>query len=260
MSRLKHLENLQRLTLSIHSTAGGITTLLSGLARSTGSKLNTVNLYFFDMDTKGMLEISSGLRLLADSSIFDLTLSKCSIDGDAATALSAGLPSVANLNHLYLSNSIISHNGVITLLHGIHFLTRLTWLGISHSNIGSVEASALANQLQCFKQLRNLLLPRNNIGPDGAISLANQLHHLTELKLFDLSHNNIDLKSAVAIISASKDCPCLVRIALNINPRSHFSSGIHVEGLVSLDDTTAITELKAAARHSPKQRKLHFGF
>ena len=133
-------------------------------------------------------------------------------------------------------------------------------LNISYSNIGSDGASALANQLQCFKQLCYILLSWNNIGPDGAISLANQLHHLTELQRFDLSHNNIDLKSAVAIISASKDCPCLVCIALNINPRNYFSYGIHVEGLVSLDDTTAITELKAAAQHSPKQRKLHFGF
>ncbi len=260
MSRLKHLENLQSLTLRIYSTAGGITTLLSGLTRSTGSKLNTVNLYFYDMDTKGMLEISSGLHFLVDSSIFTLKLSGCSIDGDAATALAAGLPSVANLYYLHISNSIISHNGVITLLHGAHSLTQLTRLHISHCNIGSDGASALANQLQCFKQLHYLLLPQNNIGPDGAISLANQLHHLTELQWFDLSHNNIDLKSAVAIISASKDCPCLVCIELNINPGSYSSYGIHVEGLVSLDDTTAITELKAAAQHSPKQRKLHFGF
>ncbi len=133
-------------------------------------------------------------------------------------------------------------------------------LNISYSNIGSDGASALANQLQCFKQLCDLVLPQNNIGPDGAISLANQLHHLTELRWFNLSYNNIDLKSAVAIISASKDCPCLVRIDLNINSRSNCSDGIHVEGLVSLDDTTAITELKAAAQHSPKQRELHFGF
>ncbi len=309
----KYLTSLQDVTITIFSTSGGITTLLSGFTHFTNTDLK---ICFYDMDSRSMFEIESGLQLLTDSNLCNLVLRNCKIDDDAAAALANGLHSNIRIRHLDISDNSISPGGVITLLNEIHCLTKLTELYLSNNNIGSDGATALANQFQYLTQLRDLLLLRNNIGPSGAVSMANKLHYLTELNLLDLSdnnigpngagsladkfhhlielgtltlcnnnigpsgavsmadtlhhltklhtldlsRNNIDLHSAIAVITASKDCPCLSHVNLNTDIENSCDDGIHVEGLVSPEDNTAITDLMAAIQHPTIQRHLFAGF
>ncbi len=312
--RFRYLTSLQVVTITCYSTSGGITILLSGF---THLKNNTnLILEFYDMDSRGVFEIGSGLKLLTNSNPCKLVLKHCIIDDDAATALANGLHSNVNIHKLLISDNSISPGGVITLLNEIHCLTKLTGLNLSHYNIGSDGATALANQLQYLTHVTHLLLLHNNIGPSGAVSLANTLHHLTELRTLDLSHNNIgpsgavslanalhhltelrtlnlsdnnigpsgavrlantlhhltelskldlsrnniDLHSAIAVITASKDFPCMSLISLNTDTENYCHVGINLKGLVSPEDNTAITDLMTATQHPIIQRTLHLGF
>ncbi len=219
------------------------------------------------MDIRGVCEIGSGLQLLTNNNLCRLVLRQGIVDDDAATALAYGLHSNVNIHYLDISHNSISPDGVIILLKKkIHCLTTLTRLYLSYNNIGSDGATALANQLQYLTQLRELNLSRNNIGPSGAVSLANTLHHLTNLRTVDLSRNNIDLHSAIAVITASKDCPLLSYIYLNTADvvmyftSDYYRVGIHVEGLVSPEDNTAITDLMAATQNHTIQRNIRLGF
>ncbi len=306
--RIKCLTSLKNVRIKCSSTLDGITTLLSGFTHLKNTELQ---LSFYDMDSRGMLEIGRGLQI--NDSLSSLALKRCVIDDDAATALANGLHSNVNIHHLFILDNSISPGGVITLLNEIHCLTKLTVLYLSNNNIDCDGATALANQLQYLTQLTNfnlshnnigpsgavslanslhhltklhvlnlshnnigpsgavglantlhhltklhvLDLSHNNIGPSGAVSLANTLHHLTELGRLDLSYNNIDLHSAIAVITASKDCPCLSDIKFNTDTEDYYSNGIHVEGLVSPD--TAITDLMTATQHPILQRTLHLG-
>ncbi len=282
--RFKYLTSLQHVTITCSSTSGGIITLLSGLTHLTN--ITDLNLHFYELDSRGVFEVGSGLQLLANSNLSLLSLVLCTIDDDAGTALANGLHFNVNIHHLDISRNNISPGGVITLLNEIHCLTKLTVLYLSHNNIDCDGTTALGNQLQYLTQLRDLdlshnnigpsgavclantfhhltklsvmYLSHNNIGPSGAVGLANSLHHLTELLKLDLSHNNIDLHSAIAVITASKDCPCLSDIRLNTE--YYYTDGIHVEGLVSPEDNTAITDLMTATQHPIIQRTLHLGF
>ncbi len=339
--RIKRLTSLKNVSIKCSSPFGGITTLLSGFTHLKNTELQ---LSFYDMDPRGMLEIGRGLQLLINDSLSSLTLKCCVIDDDAGTALANGLHSNVNIHYLDISDNSISPGGVITLLNEIHCLTKLTELYLSCNNIGCDGATALANQLQYLTQLRELDLSHNNIGPSGAVSLANSLHHLTELDELNLSHNNIgpsgavslantlhhltelcrlylshnnigqsgavslanslhhltelcrldlshnnigpsgavslantlhhltklfklylsdnniDLHSAIAVITASKDCHHLSRINLNTDTEDYYTNGIHVEGLVSPEDNTAITDIMTATQHPIIQRTLHLGF
>ncbi len=339
--RIKCLTSLKNVGIKCSSTFGCITTLLSGFTHLKDTELQ---LSFYDMDSRGVLEIGCGLQLLINDSLSSIALERCVIDDDAGTALANGLHSNVNIHHLYILDNSISPGGVITLLNEIHCLTQWTVLDLSNNSIGCDGATALANQLQYLTQLRVLDLSHNNIGPSGAVSLANllhhltdllilnlshnnigpsgavglantlhhltelgmlylshnnigpsgavglantlhhltklhtlylshnnigpsvavslanTLHHLTELHRLDLSHNNIDLHSSIAVITASKDCPCLSDIKLNTDTKYHYSNGIHVGGLVSPEDNTAITDLMTATQHPIIQRTLHLGF
>ncbi len=251
--RLKHLTSLKSVYVLCYSTSGGITTLLSGFTHVTSAELE---LRFYNMDCRGVLEIGNGLQLLTNSNLCWLALEHCVIDDDAATALADGLHSNVNIDDLNISHNIISPSGVITLLNEIHCLQ----LTLSYNNIGSDDVSAIANQLQYHTQLRLLTLSHNNIGPSGAVSLANTIHHLPELHTLNLSDNNIDLHSAIAVITASKDCPCLSDINLNTDTEDYNRDGIRVEGLVSPEDNISITDLMAATQHPTIRRKLCLGF
>ncbi len=256
--RIKCLTSLKNVSIKCSSTFGSITTLLSGFTHLKNTKLQ---LSFYNMDPRDMFEIGRGLQLLINDSLSSFTLERCVIDDDAATALANGLHSNVNIHSLDISDNSISPGGVITLLNETHCLTKLTELYLSGSNIGCDGATALANQLKYLTQLRELDLSHNNIGPSGAVSLAKTLYHLTELHVLDLSHNNIDLHSAIAVITASKDCPCLSDIKFtNTDIKDYFSNDIHVGGLVSPEDNTAITDLMTATQHPIIQRYLLLGF
>ena len=92
-NRLEYLTSLQDVTIKCFSTSGGITTLLSGFAHLTSTKLD---LYFYDLDTRNIFEIGSGLQLFTNNNLCRLVLQRCIIDGDAATALANGLHSNVN--------------------------------------------------------------------------------------------------------------------------------------------------------------------
>ncbi len=312
--RFKYLTSLQDMTITCYSTSGGITTLLSGFTHLKNS--TKLILEFYDMDSRGVFEIGSGLQLLTNNNLCRLVLQRCIIEGDAGTALANGLHSNGNIHSLHISDNSISPGGVITLLNEIHCLTKLTGLNLSHNNIGSDGATALANQLQYLTQLRRLDLSHNNIGPSGtislakalhlltelsilylshnnidlsgavnlanilhrltdlstlnlshndigpsgAVSLANILHRLTELHTLNLSHNNIDLHSAISVITKSKNSPYLSNIYLGTGTEDYHTKGIHVRGLVSPKDNTAVTDLMAATQHPTRPRTLCLGF
>ena len=75
-----------------------------------------------------------------------------------------------------------------------------------------------------------------------------------------VSHNNIDLEGAKTIITSLKGCHELDTAVINFEKGHYTSDGITVHGLVSLDNTTAIADLMAAAECEQQERALNLGF
>ncbi len=133
-------------------------------------------------------------------------------------------------------------------------------MDLSHNNIGPSGTVSLAKALHSLTEIYILYLSHNNIDLSGAVNLANILHHLTELEALNLSHNDIDLHSAISVITKSKNSPYLSHINLGTDTEDYHTKGIHVRGLVSPEDNTAITDLMAATQHPTMQKTLHLGF
>ena len=244
--KFKYLTSLQDFSVACSSTSGGgMTTLLSGLAHLTNTKLN---LEFTDMDSSVVIEIGSSLQFFkCDVNIHSLLFFECNINVDAAIALANGLHSTHPSN--------IPHNRDTH-----HCLTQLRQLRISHCNIGCDVVITLTNQLQYLAGLETLDLSHNNIGPRGVVNLTDVLHYLTKLQSLILHHNNIDLTSAINVINASKKCLCLLTIDFKDKQMLARRRGIDVEGLVTPEDYTAIADLMVATQHPTEPRWLHLGF
>ncbi len=232
----------------------------TALANGLHSNVNIHDLYIINnsISPGGVVTLLNEIHWL--SKLTELYLSRNNIGCDGAKALANQLQYLTQLRKLNLSRNNIGPSGAVSLANSLHHLTELHTLDLSRSDIGPSGAVSLANTLHDLTELSALYLSHNNIGPSGAVSLANTLHHLTELSTLYLSHNNIDLHSAIAVITASKDCPCLSDIYLNTDIKNYYTRGIHVEGLVSPEDNTAITDLMTATQHPIIQRTLHLGF
>ncbi len=244
--KFKYLTSLQDFCVSCISTSSGMTTLLSGLAHLTNTKLS---LEFIDMDSSVVIEIGSNLQFFkCDVNLHYLLFFNCDINVDAAIALANGLHSTHQSN--------IPHNRDTH-----HCLTQLRQLGISHCNIGCDVVITLTNQLQYLAGLETLNLSHNNIGPRGVVNLTDMLHYLTKLQSLVLHNNNIDLTSAINVINASKKCLCLLNIDFKDKQMLLWKKrGIDVEGLVTPEDYTAIADLMVATQHPTKPRRLLLGF
>ncbi len=286
VDKFNSLKSLQDLCIIFHSTVGGITTLLHGLACFVNTALR---LSFNDINASVVFEVASSLQLFTNHDLCGLVLIHCSVDDAAAAALANGLYSIVNacqltikhianrsvgviipvlknihcltkLQYLHFVNTHICCDGVTILANQLQYLPLLNTLDLSHNTIGPLGAENLANNLHFVNKLEQLKLLNNNIGPHGAVSLGKVLHHLTLLHQLKLSHNNIDLKSTKFVLTASKKCPHLQNICLNIYLEDCNAVGIQVEGLVSPDDSTDITDLMTAARHPIMPRQLRLGF
>ncbi len=103
--KFQYLTSLQDVSITCSSTSGGITILFSGF---THLKNNTkLILEFYDMDSRGVFEIGSGLQRLTNSNLGKFVLKRCIIDDDAATALANGLQSNVNIHHLDISDNLV---------------------------------------------------------------------------------------------------------------------------------------------------------
>ncbi len=249
--------NIHHLDISDNNISpGGVITLLNEIHCLT--KLTELYLSNNNIGCDGATALANQLQYL--TKLIELDLSLNNIGPSGAVSLAISLHHLTELRTLDLSHNNIGPSGAVSLANTLHHLTELGRLDLSHNNIGPSGAVSLAISLHHLTELRTLYLSHNNIGPSGAVSLANTLHHLTELGRLDLSDNNIDLHSAMAVITASKDCPCLSDIELNTDTEDYYSNGVHVEGLVSPEDNTAITDLMTATQHPIIQRTLHLGF
>ncbi len=229
----------------------------TALANGLHSNVNIHHLDISLISPGGVITLLNEIHCL--TTLTRLYLSYNNICCDGATALANQLQYLTQLRELDLSHNNIGPSGAVSLANTLHYLTELKTLGLSHNNIGPSGAVSLANTLHYLTELKTLDLSHNNIGSSGAVSLANTLYHLPELYALNLSHN-IDLHSAIAVITASNCSPGLLRIKLNTDTKDYYTNGIHVEGLVSPGDNTAITDLMAATQHPSIQRTLCLGF
>jgi len=95
-------------------------------------------------------------------------------------------------------------------------------------------------------ELGKVNLSHNNIGPEGATALADGFQYLSKLKWCNISHNNIDVAGATAIVQSLKECERMYDFVIKCNSDHKFvmySGCIHIEDLMSSEDTTAISDL-----------------
>ena len=219
---------------------------------------------------------TNSLNLAVTESDFNEDSMKCLVDGlqnikslslrllrsniDRSVTPLAERFNTLKLSHLILSHNNIGPNGAAALAGGIKGLTELNELDLSHNNIGPDGAIALAGGIKGLTELKQLGLSRNNIGPDGAIALAGGLQHLTELRQCNLLHNNFDMTAAKAILTSLKQCDHLSGLTISESDDDRPNCDIAILGLVSPDDTAAISELVKAAQHKNKTRTLNVGF
>ena len=165
------------------------------------------------------------------------------------------------VRRLSLSHDIIQCDNSVHPIQGMTRMARLHGLEVSHSNIYSNTVTALASMFQFMPHLEELNLSHNNLGPDGAAAVARELHHLTKLCRLDISHNSVDMAGARAVISSLKQCEHAETVIISSSHQVYwFLDGIFVEGLVSAEDSSAISDLIEAAQHERKKRTLRLGF
>ena len=250
------------------------------------TKLSNLKLFYSGTPACIQTFVSS----LDTSILFCLVLSFEKLDSQSIQALGNGLQHLlANYLEMTVTNSDINEDGMICLVDGLRdintlgrrlvstMLSSLLRLNLSHNNIGPDGATALASGIQGFTELQKLDLSHNNIGPDGVTALAGGLQYLTELRICDLSHNNIDVAAAKAVLTSLKKCDHLYKLTINeshqfnidrpfsdtildIDSHDHFPFGFMILGLVSPDDTAAISELVEAAQHENETRTLELDF
>ena len=240
------------LTVDVHEN--GMTCLVDGLQNIKSLDLNLSD---NNIDSSGITALAEQLSTLK---LTCLDLSHNIIGPDGTTALAGGIKGLTRLEQLYLSRNNIGPDGATALAGGIKGLTELKELDLSHNNIGRDDATALAGGIKGLTKLNELDLSHNNIGPDGATALVGGLQYLTELRHCILLHNSIDVTAAKAVLSSLKNCDDLHEIIINVSDRDDLYDAIVILGLVSPDDTVAISELVEAAQHENKTRTLELGF
>ena len=251
--RTTHTNNLSLRVRWSDINEDGIICLVDGLRNIKSLHLN---LSHNNIDSSRISLLAERLHTLQ---LNDLNLFDNDIGPDGATALACGIKDLTELYKLHLSHNNIGPDSANTLAGGIKDLTELNELDLSRNNIGPDGATALAGGLKDLTELNELNLSRNNIGSDGAIALAGGLQYLTGLRKCDLSHNNIDVAAAKAVLTSLKKCDHLYQLTIN----EHFYdmwSDILILGVVSPDDTAAISELVEAAQHENKTRTLKLDF
>ena len=213
--RFKHITTLEKLDVQCSSTSSGsIRTLFSGLQYLTRT---TLSLTFEYLDTRGALEVASGLQLLTDILGIELDLSKSKPGIDGAAALANGMHILTNFTSLNISKINIGPSGAIALANGMHGFTKLDLLNLSNNNVGSDGAIALANGMHGLTKIKRLNLSNNNIGLDGAIALANGMHGLTKIKRLNLSNNNIGPDGTIALANGMHGFTELYKLYLSNN-------------------------------------------
>ena len=283
---LSSFSNEPKIRLSFESVdTEGALALGSALQFHTSTNLCELTLGNSNIGPEGVTGLVNGLRCLTALSLLSLENNEIRCDG--LNSLWNGLQYLNSLEKLHLSH----HNTLVDddlkfLANSLQHLTRLSYLSLSHMNYGSdwsglVElrhltnisfldlshndinfdgASSLARALQYLTTLETLFLSHNNIGPAGMTALSKGLPHLTNLRDLDLSHNVIDLEGAKAVITSLKGCHHLDCATINNEDGWHLWHGIIVHGLISPDNTSAITDLVAAAECEETKRKLDLGF
>ena len=282
---LSSLSNEPKILLSFEdvSTVGALA-LGSALQSHTSTNLCGLNLSNSNIGPKGVTGLVNGLRCLTALSL--LTLDNNEIRCDGFNILWNGIRYLNSLKVLHLSHNNIVDNDITFLANSLQHLTRLFDLTLSHMNLGSdrsclVElrhltnimkldvshidinsdgAASLACTLQYLTTLISLYLSHNNIGTAGMTALSKGLLYLTNLKRLDLSHNDIDLEGAKAVITSLKGCHYLHYAKINTKGEGYQGFGIIVRDLISPDNTSAITDLVAAAECEKEERRLVLGF
>ena len=190
-----------------------------------------------------------------------LDLSCNMIDSNGIMPLAERLDTIS-LIVLDISHNCIDSDGATALAREMKWMIELLELDLSYNNIGSDGAIAIAREIKFLTYLERLNLSYNNIGPESAIALAEEAKCLKNLKTFVISDNNIDVAAAKVVISTLKECSVLIISTSDDEAiwNIHIREEIVIEGLVSPDDTTTISDLVEAAQHETKSKKLNLGF
>ena len=233
-----------------------------GIQEFVSALQNTrVNLYTLQIRRSCMdINCFTGLmRCLQDTCVTELILSHNNIQCENSVHPIQGMTRMTGLFSLEVSHSNIDYNAVTALASMFQFMPHLDELDLSHNNLGPDGAAAFAGIFKFINKLKQLDLSHNNLGPDGAAAVARELHLLTELCGLDISHNSVDLAGARAVIASLKQCEHAETVIISSSHQVHHR-GIFVEGLVSAEDNSAISDLIEAAQHERKKRTLKLGF
>ena len=282
---LSSLSNKPKITLSFEDVdTKGALELGSALQFHTSTNLYQLKLSNSNIGPEGVTGLGNGLRYL--TALSKLTLEKNEIRCDGFNSLWDGIRYLNSLKMLRLLHNNIVDVDTKLLANSLQHLTRLSDLTLSHMNYGSdwsclVQlqhlsnirnldlthndinsdgAASLACALRYLTTLEGMYLSYNNIGPAGMTALSKGLPYLTNLRRLNLSHNDIDLEGAKAVITSLKGCHHLHYAVINTEHELYKRLRIVVHGLISPDNTSAITDLVAAAECEKTKRILDLGF
>ena len=226
----------------------GIQELVNAL-QNTRVNLHTLEILRSSMDINCFTDL---MRCMQDAGGYKFSLSHNNIQCDNSVHPIQGMTRMASLHILEVSHSNIDCNTVTALASMFQFMPCLVKLDFSHNNLGPDGAAALAGIFKFINKLEQLDLSHNNLGPDGAAAVARELHHLTELCGLDISHNSVDMAGARAVMASLKQCEHAKTVIIS-SSHQVYHRGIVVEGLVSPEDNSAVSDLIEAAQHEKEE-------
>ena len=183
--RIKHLKvlSLENTYISDASAVHGLATLLSSVRVLEELNLSSNNLVLADFQ-----ELQSPLSNLSQLKRLNLSNNPDGI----STLLEKILPSLKNLEELWLSNTHLNCDDLNAICNSLAFLKSLKYLELSMNSIRSEGIRELANILKEFPLLERLDLSRSCLQDDDINVLCQSLVPLKKLKYLNLSGYTID--------------------------------------------------------------------
>ena len=262
LAKISDTIQVRELDMSWNNISSDCAAGLAGLKCMSGLKI--LSLSDNDIGPGGAAALGCGLKYL--TGLEKLYVCNNNIGSDGTIDLAKGLQHITRLKVLSLIGNDIGPDGAIAVANILKYIIRLTFLDLSGNNIGPDGAAALGSELRCVTELTLLELSNNNIGPDGAIALSFGLSSLSKLRRFNLSLNSVDVAGVKTVINSVRECEALREFLCTTHHMERPSLDnehdlfVTVTGVVSPDDSAAITNLIETSQHKYKKTILNFGF
>ncbi|XP_066541026.1 NLR family, CARD domain containing 5 isoform X2 [Hoplias malabaricus] len=236
---LKHMQNLERLSLSHHvisdSVAAGLGSALQSLTRirslnlshCTGWKedgglklvqglvkcllLEEIRLDL-DLDQESTVCLARGLHNM--HSLKKISLNKISKERSVVLCLLASLQSMSGLEEIQLEGLRMGDEGIEELVKYIPKWTTLQKLNLAENCMSDQAGEKLVKALSQCRMLQQLHLFRNNLGNGFAVQLGRALPSLTLLSELNLSENQMDLKGSTSLCEGLSTLKALKKLCL----------------------------------------------